>query len=293
MLRSFVIWLDSYIAQRGASAVIAGLVGIMAFAGLLGTVFGSQVVRAGGFTAVGLLIVTGILLMLADRRRLQREYDIHRDLLTKYCDFITDHRPEPLILVSDWSQDVHLKRNGDVRELITIKATVLREDIHFLRFKAGCEWNQPERYRNKVKIRARSLKVNGSAGPHWNVTRSWPSDRKMRVLVHLHSPVRQGQEIRLEMERLWPAKCKPLMCDSTVDNFVFSTTKLIQIQKVCYRVILPKGFSAVYWPLGFDEEETAECGIEEETDRDGRKNYILKVRDLTSYAEVGMQLELE
>lgn len=293
MLRSFVTWLDSYVAQQGAPAVVGGLVGIMSFAGLLGTVLGSQMVRVGAFVGAGLLVIAGILLLLADRRRLRREFGVQRDLLAKYCDFVIDHRHEPLVLISDWQQVVYVRRNGDVREVITIKATALREDLHFIRFKAGCEWNQPQKYRDKVKVRARSLKVNGSAGPHWTVTRSWPSDGRMRILVHLHSPVRRGQEIRLEMERMWPGKCWPMMCDSAIDNFVFSTTKLMQIQEVTYRVVLPKGFSAVYWPLGFGDEEAGECDIEEELDREGRKNYVLHVRDLTAYAEVGMQLELE
>jgi hypothetical protein len=158
MLKSFVAWLDSYIAQRGSPGVVGDLVGVLSFAGLLGTVFGSQIVRAGAFVATAILAIVGILLLLTDRRRLQRDYNIYRKLLARYCNFIIDHRPEPLVLVEEWDQTVYIQRNGDVRERIAIKAVALREEVHFIRFYAGSEWDQPEKHRNKVRVNARSLR---------------------------------------------------------------------------------------------------------------------------------------
>lgn len=293
MLKSFVAWLDSYLAHRGAPAVIAGLVGIMSFAGLLGTVLGSQTVRAGAFAAVALLVVAGILFVLADRRRLQREYNIHRDLLAKYCDFIVDHRPEPLVLANEWDQTVFIQQNGDVRERLVVKATALREEVYFIRFYAGSEWEQPEKYRKKVRINARSLKVNGKSGPRWNVTRSWLSSKQMVMIVHLHSPVRAGEEIRLEIERFWPKKCQPLMCQGEPDDFIFHTGKMLQIDKVTFRVVFPGECNVSYDAIGFVDDATTGVHIGSERDADGRRVVTLYVDHLPVDARYGMKLDVE
>jgi hypothetical protein len=46
MFRSFIAWLDSYLSREEPSSVLKAIVGLMAFAGLLGTIFGNQAVRA-------------------------------------------------------------------------------------------------------------------------------------------------------------------------------------------------------------------------------------------------------
>jgi uncharacterized membrane protein len=79
MLRSFIAWLDSYISREEPSSVLKALVGLMAFSGLLGTIFGNQAIRVGAFVVVIVFVLSVILLLLADRRRLRREDDMHRE----------------------------------------------------------------------------------------------------------------------------------------------------------------------------------------------------------------------
>jgi hypothetical protein len=293
MFKSFVTWLDSYIAQRGPARVIGDLVGLLSFAGLLGTLFGSQTVRAGAFIAAGLLVLVGILFVLADRRRLQRDYNVHRDLLGKYCDFIVDHRPEPLVLVNEWDQTVFIQRNGDVREKLTIKAVALREEVYFIRFYAGSEWDQPEKQRNKVRINARSLKVNGKQGPHWNVTKSWLSSKRMAMIVHLHAPIRQGQEICLNIERFWPKKCQPIMRDHNAEDFYFQSGKVLQIDKVTYRVVFPGEYNVTYEAIGFQDDFMSGAYITSEIDNDGRTVVTMHIDHVPVDAEYGMNLDVE
>lgn len=293
MFKNFIAWLDSHIAQRGAPGVIGDLIGLLSFAGLLGTVFGSQMVRVGAFVAAGLLVVVGILFLLADRRHLQRDYTIYRELLAQYCDFIIDHRPEPLVLVNEWDQTVYLQRNGDARERIIIKAVALREELHFIRFYAGSEWEQPEKYRNKVRINARSLKVNGKPGPHWNVTKSWRSSKQMAIIVHMHSPVRQDEEIRIEIERFWPRKCRPIMCDGVAEDFHFHSGKVLQIDKVTHRVVFPGKYTISYDAIGFRDDGSAGAYITSEEDGDGRTVVTLHVDHLPVDAKYGMKLDRE
>jgi hypothetical protein len=293
MLKGFVAWLDSYIAERGVSVAVANLVGVLSFAGLLGTVFGSQVIRVGAFLAVGILLLVGTLFLLSDRRRLQREFDIHRKLLDRYCSFIVTHRPEPRLLVKEWDQTVHIQHNGDVHERITLKLVALREEVQFIRLYAGSEWEQPEKHRNKVRIRARSLKLNGKPGPHWTVTKSWLSSKRMAMIVHPHSPIKQGDETGLEIERTWPGKCRPIMRNGDAENFHFHSGKVMQIAKVTYRVVFPGKFNVAYEAIGFLDDRKTGTYITSSQDKEGRTVITLHVDHIPTDAKYGMNLDIE
>ncbi|WP_439381599.1 hypothetical protein [Amycolatopsis lexingtonensis] len=293
MFRSFVTWLDSYLAQRGAPRVIGDLVGLLSFAGLMGTIFGSQLIRAGAFTSAGLLVIVVILFLLADRQRLQREYETHRKLLTRYCNFIITHRPAPRILVEEWDQTVYIQRNGDVHERIILRAKAVREEVQFIRLYAGSEWEQPEKQRNKVRVNARSLKPDGKPGPSWNVTKSWLSSNKMAMVVHPHSPIKQGEEIHLEIERSWPQKCRPIMRDGDAENFHFHNGKVLQIDKVTHRVVFPGKFDISYEAIGFEDDRSTGTYITSNQDGDGRTVVTLHIDHVPANAECGMHLGRE
>jgi hypothetical protein len=291
MFKGFIAWLDSYISREEPSAILKSLVGLMAFAGLLGTIFGNQAIRVGAFVLVIVFVVSVILLLLTDRRRLRREHDEYRKLLTRYSEFVIANSEEPLVAIEDWHQKVYIQPNGDVREVSVIRATALRDEVHFIRFHAGSRWEQPEKYRRKVQIRARGIKVNGFTGPHWHVTNTWLSDNKMKSIVHFESPVSKGEEIRLELVRFWPAKCLPLMRDGASDDFDVRTTKLLQLRRMEYQVILPPGFDAVYEPIGFTEPNK-DMSVDAFTDGEGRKVITFRATRVPDRKTVGMRLEL-
>jgi hypothetical protein len=292
MFKSFVAWLDIYISREEPSTVLKALIGLMAFTGLLGTIFGSQAIRIGAFVVVILLIASAILLLLADRQRLRKEYNTHRKLLERYCDFVISNNSDPLVSIDSWTQTVFVHRNGDVKEILTIRAVALREEVYFIRFIEGSSWNQPERYRRRVHINARSLRLNGNSGPRWRVTRSWRSDQRINSIIHFDSPVLKGEEVRLEVERTWPAKCLPLMRDRVADVFYFRTSDLMRIERAEYRVVLPTGYDAVYEPVGFVETDS-EFSMDATTDAEGRKVVAFKAARIPEHRKIGMRLELK
>jgi hypothetical protein len=284
MFRSFIAWLDLYISRETPASVLKGLIGLMAFAGLLGTIFGNHVIRVGAFVIVILFIVSVILLLLADRRHLQLHYDTTHKLLTRYCDFLACNSSEPLVSVQEWRQVVYIEPDGDVREVITIKAVALRERVYFIRMTAGSKWDQPERYRRTVKVIARGLTVNNRAGPRWSVTTTWASSERMIAILHLHEPIKQGEEILFEVVRIWPAKCRPLMRDKVPDSFTFRTTRLLDIQHVDYKIVLPSGFHAVHEPIGH-------LSVEDDHDEEGRQVFRWEA-NVPDGETVGVRLEL-
>jgi hypothetical protein len=108
MFKSFIAWLDSYMSREEPSAILKAVVGLMAFAGLLGTIFGSQSIRAGAFVVVITLVVSVILLLLSDRRRLLRRHGMHQALVARYNNVVLENSSDPLIGIEEWSQRVYV-----------------------------------------------------------------------------------------------------------------------------------------------------------------------------------------
>jgi hypothetical protein len=292
MFKGFISWLDSYISREEPSTVLKALIGLMAFAGLLGTIFGNQAIRAGAFVIVTIFVVSTMLSLLSDRRRLKQAYDTHRALLARYCDFIIDHSAEPLVAIDTWRQRLYVQPNGDVREVLTLTAIALREQVYFIRLTAGSGWDQPEKYRRDVKITARTLTINGMSGPRWNVTTSWRSSTmKVTSILHLHHPIKRGEEVVFEVIRTWPAKCLPLV-RGEVDEFLFHTTSLIEIRHVDYSVVLPTGFDAVYELIGSDEPDV-QLFVDKEYDQEGRRVIVCRADKVPTRTAVGIKLELK
>lgn len=291
MFRSIIQWLDAYLSRETPASVLNSLVGLMAFAGLLGTIFGNQAIRVGAFVVVLVFVVSVILLLLADRRHLLQDYGVHRQLLTRYCDFVVDNSSGPIVSIESWEQASYIQPNGDVKDVLKIKAVAQRERVYFIRLTAGSKWDQPERYRRNVKVIARSLTVNGSAGPRWMVTTSWTSSQKMTAILHLHEPVMRGEEILYEVIRTWPAKCRPLMRDGVAESFVFRATQMLAVRRVTYKIVLPAGFSAVHELIGHLEPDV-ELSTTEGRDQEDR--YVITWRaDLVPVGKmVGVRLEL-
>lgn len=291
MLRKFITWLDSYISRKEPATVLRGLVVLMAFAGVLGGLFDHPTIRVGAIVGVVVFGVSSLLVLLADRYRLQLGHETQRELLARYCDFVIENRVAPLVSISTWHQKVYVQANGDVREVVMIKAVALREEVHFIRFHLGSEWDQPEEYRRNVTVRARGVNLDGVVGPQWNVTNTWLSDAKLNSIVHFRSPVRRGEEIGLEMVRFWPAKCRPMMRYGVAEEFFFRTTDLLQIQQFEYQVILPLGFDVAHRPIGFTEPDE-HTSIDAYSDTEGRRVVVCRASRLPHRQSVGMRLEL-
>lgn len=291
MFKSFIAWLDSYISREEPSSILKALIGLMAFAGLLGTIFGNQTIRVGAFVVVVVFVTSMILLLVADRRRLQRAYDVHRNLLARYCDFVIDNHPKRLISVEDWRQVTQIHPNGDVRETLKIRAVALGREVYFIRLKAGSQWEQPEKYRRGVKVIARSLTVNNLPGPQWHVTRSWRSTDKITLIIHFHQPVRRGEEVRFEVVRIWPRKCLPLMREGAVDSFTFKNTSLIKIVNVEHTIVLPLGMSARYEAIGFNEGDPGSPLKITVSDDDA--SFCFTAKMIPEKESVGIRLELK
>jgi len=291
MFKSFIAWLDFYVSREDPASVLKSLIGLMAFAGLLGTIFGNQTIRVGAFVVVIVFVVSVILVLLTDRRRTTQQLGTYRKLLTRYTDFVRDNSSDPLVSVESWDQTVYLRPNGDVREVLVIKAVALRERVYFVRMTAGSRWEQPERYRRNVEVAARGLTINGTSGTRWNVTTTWTSSQKMTAVLHLHEPVKQGEEIHFEVVRVWPGKCRPLMRDHEAEEFIFRSTNLLVMRRVNYTIVLPEGFEAIHEPIG-QQHPDVNLAVLSHQDKEGRMVFAWSADLVPADTAVGIRVEL-
>lgn len=292
MFKGFLEWLDEYLQREDSTAVVRAVVGLMGFAGLLGTVLGSSVVRGGGFVAIALFVISVILILLADRRKLKRKYYAHRKFLGRYCDFIVEHHNRPLINITLWKQTAFIQPNGDVREVLRINAVAERREVYFLRFRAGGgEAESTRRQQRRVKVNARAITVNGQRGPRWEVTRSWLPDGRLNSIVHFHEPIRKGGKIDIEIERFWPGKCAPLMREGATEPFTFRFTGLMPSKVIEHTVVLPLGVNAYYDTVGF-VEPNPNFSVTAGEDDEGRRTFTFRGSELTPKKDFGMRLDL-
>lgn len=292
MFKSLLEWLDDYLQREGIKAAITGVVGFLAFVGLMGNLLGREYVRGAGAIVIVLCVIILALLLLQDRSELKKKHDSHHKFLRRYCDFIAEHHSRPLIRITLWKQVAFIQPNGDVREILRINAVAQRREVYFLRFRAGgSEGEQSKRQQRRVKVNARAITVDGQRGPRWEVTRSWLPDGRLNSIVHFHEPVRKGGKIDIEIERFWPGKCAPLMREGATEPFTFRFTGLMPADAIEHTVVLPLGFSAYYGTVGFVEPDPKFSVVVGEDD-EGRQTFTFRGQILVPKRDFGMLLDL-
>lgn len=288
MFRSFIAWLDGYMSGEEPSALLKSAIGLLSFAVLLGAITGNLAIKAGGLVVVLLFILFVTLALLADRRRLARDNETNRQLVSKYCNLMKD-RLDSSWAITKWDQLVRIDADGNTTQIMTIHAVADCDFLDFYKLSVGATWSQPEKYRKRVKLKVRSVDAEGIHGPKCDVTKAWMADNKLEALVHLPTPVKRGGEFRVIMEWEWPAKCRPLMRDAQSEDFCLAMTRVTQ--KLRYRVQIPEKFDIYYSPIGFTLPQ--EGYTLKRTKRAGQTEVTLTASEVPTALKVGMRLELK
>lgn len=289
MLRSFIAWLDDYLAGEGPPAVARAVLGILSFAALLGTLLGSVAVKAGVLVTVLMTFIGIVLLLLADRRSLHGKYETHKRLVSHYCGFISKElNTAPQI--ASWEQVTAIDKHGNTKESVIIRAKTLYDSMQFFRLTFGACWDQPQRLRRKVRVNVRSLSVAGVPGTTLVASSSWGTNGKLELVIHFHTPLRGGSEIRLVIDWYWPGKCLPLIRGEP-DEFVFMQSRQ-PLGLGRSKIILPAGSDAYFEPIGFTEDQEG-FQIERMVDAHGQVQFLFECHQLDVHHRAGIRLELK
>ncbi|MCX2952483.1 hypothetical protein [Lentzea sp. NEAU-D7] len=288
MLKSFAQWLEKFLQDEGAVGFVKGLLGLIVFGAVLSALFGSTAIRTA--FVIGALVLTLVLLTHLSTRVAKLESDTkeYRGLLSKYCKLLTELQPS-LFDIKSWEQEAVIEANGDTYELITVNAVIRNSEARFFRLVFGAGWDQPKSIEKQVTARVRSLLVDGSEGPSFQVTSHWGADGKLDMVSHFHSPAEVDSEVRLKMEWTWPKKCVPLMVHKKPDPFVFYFRQ--PVERATYKVVLPKGVN-VHWDVVALSQARDDFEITASTNA-GRVEIRLIIKNLPADRRVGMLLELQ
>jgi hypothetical protein len=283
VLRSFIAWLDDYLAGEGPTGLARAIVGLLSFAALCGAIVGDMAIRAGAIVVVMLAVLGGGLLLLADRRSLQRRIQADQRLIFNYAYAL--HGQTPGYRITSWDKTIVVSPNGDAVDTMKVRAKVETDDVRTFVLWFGCKWPQPARYQRKVNVQVRNLLVGDTLGTSLDRTVAWFSNDKIGVLVHFPAPLKVGSEISIRLETAWPGKCAPLM-RGECDEFTIKLGTLIT--RARYKIVLPKGTETYCGPIGFQDGVTLESSRDEE----GRLTHVIEARELPPNHRIGLRLEL-
>ncbi|MCK2238244.1 MULTISPECIES: hypothetical protein [unclassified Crossiella] len=285
MFQKFVDWLDGFLLEEGARGIVRAALGLMSFGAVLGVLFGNTAVRAGVMIATILIVLSLLIALVSDRRRLLVELEGQKQLVHAYGDAAWERN----FRVVSWEQTAIIESNGDTREYILIHAVIEGGDARFIRLFFGAGWPQPLRYKKRMSVVVRRVDADGRIGTQFRVTKDWRSDGRISVMSHFDTTVGAGADVRFRVEWFWPGKCVPLMVSKQTDSFTFKFGR--PVEHAVYRILLPPGVKAYWDPIGFTRGgDVASLQVDEATDR---MQFTVDVRRMPVSKPVGVQLELK
>jgi len=289
MLKGFIEWLESHLIKAGVLGLAEGALAILAFGGIMSALLGTTAVKASAIVVVLLANLGTFIILLSSRRELRRRSERDQLLLGHYCRVLRD-RSDFSWRVITWSEVITIKANGDSSTVVTVKAIVESAFLDFFRLCLGAIWNQPQRYRKRVKVSARSLEIDGIGGARYEVTSSWMPDGRLEFLAHFKSPLNLGEKIELTVELEWPGKCIPLIRYREPEEFRVHFRNRVEMAH--YVVVLPEGVESYCQPIGFVPGENRNV-IKSSRNRSGQQEISFTAYDLPAREVVGMRLDLK
>lgn len=290
MLRGFITYLDGYLTDVGLMGLVRAALGILVFGSVLSALFGSTAFKAAALVITALCVLGLLTVLVTTSTGLSHRVDRYQSLLTHYCGLIYD-QSDYLWRIDRWEEDVTILANGDTTGSILVHAMVESDELHFCRLRIGPNWNQPDRFRRRVRVTASSVEVDGTGGCRWDRTLNWLPDGRLEVLAHFRSaPPKKGDEVTVRVEFTWPGKAAPLMRFKQPDEFVMTMGR--PLAYLSYRVELPAGAQVRCDTVGL-KRETDQFTLSPTTTTDKRPVIHLVAHDIATDRRVGMRLDLK
>ncbi|MEU8631286.1 hypothetical protein AB0C38_03890 [Amycolatopsis sp. NPDC048633] len=289
MLKSFLGWLRDYVLYTGIVGLAEGVLGILAFGGLLSVLLGNSAIKAGAIVAVLLGVIGLYILLIANRVEWRSRTELDRRLLERYCRVLRERHGHSWRIAS-WVECAEVRANGDATEVITVKAVVECDFLDFFAVRTGAGWNQPEKARRKVKVAVKTIEVDGIGGTRRDTTSTWLNDGRLEVIAHFGSPARRGDEILMVIEKEWPGKCAPLMRDRQPDEFALTFACVTDYLE--YAIQLPQGNEVACDVIGLVRGQH-DYALAVKRNGVGPTEVSLVARDIPPRLRVGMRLDLK
>jgi hypothetical protein len=285
--KSLLEWLQDYAIHTGLVGLVEGMLAVVVFAGALSALLGTMAIKAGALVAVVFAVAGLIALLSFNRTELKNKVDLHRNLLSRYCSIIYD-RFDHSYRTTYWKDVVVVSPDGDAHETITVRAVVECDALEFYKIYTGSGWCQPQRHRDGVRTKVRSLRVAGEGGTRRDITTTWSGVGNLEIIVHFGEPMLRDSEISFQVELDWPGKCVPLMRKRTPDEFVLTFSRPNEYLE--YVIVLPSGCEVYHDVVGLVRGQDTfqlSCG----PDGEGGTEVRLMAHGVREGQRVGLRLD--
>jgi hypothetical protein len=285
MLRSFLAWLDEFVAEKGVFGLASSALGILAFGGAISVVFGGTITKVAAVVVVMLLILGVFSALIAEQVKAKNRYRRAERLLARYCEKL-----EQSWRVLSWDQYTEISANGDTVEGITVKIVVEGDRLDFFRIQNGATHPETERQRRRVKAEASTVNIvdGTSSGTSGDMTSSWLANGRLEVLAHCHIPTQRGSVISLRLDYNWPGKCAPLV-KGEVEEFMLHFRK--GAESIKYTVVLPDNRETRHEFI--DPQHYERYHIASDLDPSRKRRFVrIDANNVQPNEYVGMRLEV-
>jgi hypothetical protein len=272
------------VADGATVVLIASVVGILALGGTLSVVLRNTDVLIAALGAAMVVVLGRCIALASSRKRWRERAEQDQRLLAHYCDVLQDRFS--YWRIKDWDETVVVDEQGNARQYITVRVLVESEELDFFRVRMGCRWDQPAKYRKKVKVKVRSLEVDGVGGTRPDTTTTWLPDNRLEVLTHFSTALEKDEQLNLAMEIDWPKKAAPLFRGEPDDFFMRFTR---YIEKANLAIVLPPGTEVYMDLIGLRPEED-DYQLEQQVTESGTE-VRLRAFAIEPYRRFGVRLD--
>lgn len=225
-------FLERLIVRFGLWRVISAPLVVMAGLASFAALFGDPLV--GFLVAFVVLFLSAVILLTAAGLQIKKqrtqlgETDRLLRLLREHVTFRTPATFE----IDLWRDEAHVRKNGDVRRISSIKLTVTGDSpLHFIQlFPSGEALRPKEQHKIRATVRL------GEDGARLLTQSQWADPKRMIVWAYLASPVSPGSTILLVLEYEWPRSFARLV-SGEVDRFHWMFSKSAP-KRIEYHIIL-------------------------------------------------------
>jgi len=285
--------IQDHVAHAGVFGLVEGVLGVLAFGGLLSSLLGDSAIKAGAIVAVILGILGLFILLAANRAERRQQSQLDRRLLRKYLAVLED-RFDYAWSTTNWHQTVNIKRNGDTFETITLTLVADCDLLDYFSIWLGPGWEWPSRLQRKVKVSVQTVRIGNEGGTRPDISCAWFHHNRIAITVHLGEPVSRGQEVSFSLTLVWPLKCAPLF-RGQADEFTLTFSKLpsstVSLPSLYYAVVLPVNCNVCYDAVGL-KRGNDDYTLTGEVNNQGQVEVILTADNVPPNRRVGMRLDL-
>jgi hypothetical protein len=278
------VWLERQIRRHGPLRVaVAPFTALIALGGVgLLALPGWRLAFGIALCAFFLLVIVVLGVRVAEK---SHTIDAQKAAVERLGRYFADANPDAFF-IETWTEAVSVGERGDTTIEKRISLVVAQPNLSLCWsavYKVGRTMTQEER--DAVVVEVRAFDPAGAVGARYLTSTLWEEPNKLKVLIHLPDPARQGDVVRLWLKWVWPGYYEGLLGGDPepVEWRARRTVKRLECTMRFAKDAVPGGAFAVT-PKG-------DCAAPTQVIEDGSVELHIAYEDIAAGGVVGFTLD--